>query len=250
MDDAEIVPYLLGLGRHAYGDRDLDRFVRLHEVARALGQRPDGEGEALRDAACLSGVDRTLAALLVACVREYQSTPAAWPRLSDEAYFAVARAQGRLADFVAFWDWFVIPESSGMADAMKRHRLLAAHLLGLPDGPERDGVRLAVMTMFESTEEQAAVALTFCNNLRGADTALQEQAAERLLLAARRGEVGRYRSEFIDLASQVIAALGRWGVDAALPHLEDLLRNPPPTLSPLARTHLRRVVSQLSGVRS
>ncbi len=245
MDDADLAAYLLGLGRHAYADRDLERYVRLHEVARALGRREGGEAEALHLAARLSGVDRALAALLVAAVRECAAALGTWPRLSDEAYFAVARAQGRLADFVAFWDCFVVPESSGMADAPKRHRLLGAHLLGLPDGDEREGVRLAVLSLFEASEEQAAVALTFCTTMQGADIALHERASARLLLAAQSGELVRYHNEYVDLAAQVIAALGRWRVDAAYPYLQELLRHPPETFSPVARAHLRRAVVQL-----
>lgn len=194
-------------------------------------------------------VDRTLAALLVAATGECEAALGAWPRLSDEAYFAVARAQGRLVDFIAFWDWFVIPESSGMADPAKRHRLLAAHLLGLPEGHEREGVRIAVLSMFEGAEEQAAVALAICNNLNGADALLHAYAAERLLLAAECGEIGRYCNVSVDLSAQVVATLGRWGVGAARPYLEALLRNPPATLSPLTRQHLRRAVQQLGAAR-
>ena len=249
MDDGNLVPYLLGLGRHAYVNRDLQRYARLHEVARALAARPDGEERALHDAAQLSGVDRTLAALLVAAVRECAASSERWPRLSDEAYFAVARAQGRLADFIAFWEWFVVPESSGLADAAKRHRLVGAHLLGLPDGDEREGVRLAILCLFEGTEERVSVGLAFCNNLRGADTQLHERASARLLLAAESGELARYHNQYVDLAAQVVAALGRWRIDAARPHLESLLRNPPASFSPLARAHLHRTLTQLAAVR-
>lgn len=247
MDDGDLAPYLLGLGRHAYTDRDVQRYVRLHQVARAVAARPDGEERALHAAAQISAVDRVLAALLVAAVRECDAAPDRWPRLSDEAYFAVARAQGRLADFVAFWEWFVVPESSGLADASKRHRLLGAHLLGLPEGDEREGARVAVLWLFEGTEEQASVALAFCNNLRGADAALHERAGRRLLLAVENGDVARYRNEYVDLAAQVIAALGRWHIEAARPHLESLLRHPPATFSPLARAQLHRAVTQLDA---
>jgi len=242
---------MLGLERYAYGDRDLERYARLHETARILAGREDGEGVALHAAARLSVVDRALAALLVAAVHECASVgaPAAWPRLSDEAYFAVARAQGRLADFLTFWGPFLVPESTGLADARKRHRLVGAYLQGLPEGDERAGARAAVLSLFEGTEEQAAVALAFCNNLHAedplADATLHEGAAARLLWAAESGELARYRNEYVDLAAQIVAALGRWGVAAAHPHLERLLRHPPTTFTPVARAHLRRAVLQL-----
>lgn len=245
MDTADLVPYLLGLGRHAYTDRELQRYARLHEVGRALAALPDGEGYALHAAAQLSAVDRVPAALLVAAARECAAASGRWPRLSDEAYFAVARAQGRLADFMAFWDWFAVPESTGLADRAKRHRLVGAHLLGLSEGDEREGVRSAVLWLFEGTEEQASVALAFCTNLRRADTLLHERAGQRLLLAAESGELAAYKNPYVDLPAQVIAALGIWRIDAARPHLERLLRNPPPTFSPLARAHLHRAVTQL-----
>jgi len=263
----DLVPYLLGLGRYAYRDGAIERYDRLHEAARGLAALEDGEGVALRLAATLSAVDRVLAALLVAAVRECVDATNAplggdeaergplladdlWPRLSDEAYFTVARAQGRLGDFLCFWDWFVIPAETGLADAAERHRLVGAYLRGLPEGDERAGVRLAVLSLFEASEEQAAVALAFCNNLRlleGADDALHERAAERLLWAAESGELERYQNEYVDLAAQVMAALGRWGVDASLPFLQALLRHPPTSFSPLARAHLRRAVLQLES---
>ncbi len=266
----DLVPYLLGLGRYAYHDGAIERYDRLHEAARGLATLEDGEGTALRLAATLSQVDRVLAALLVAAVREcVQALGSAanpsddedrrpalgddlWPRLSDEAYFAVARAQGRLGDFLCFWDWFVIPAATGLADAAERHQLVSAYLRGLPEGDERAGVRVAVLSLFEASEEQAAVALAFCNNLRlqeGGDDALAERAAERLLWAAESGEVGRYQNEYVDLAAQVVAALGRWDVHEALPSLQALLRRPPPSFSPLARAHLRRAVLQLESGR-
>lgn len=248
----DIAPYLLGLDRHAYVDRAMEGYARLHEVARALAADEDGEARALRAAARLAPADQVLAALLVAATRECAERrtgqgPDGWPRLSDEAYFAVARAHGRLGDFLAFWDHFTVPESTGLADALKRHRLLGAHLRGGCGEDEREDVRLAVLALFEATEEQAAVALTFCNNLRGDDAALHDHAAARLLWAAERGELAHYRNEYVDLAARVVAALGRWGVAAAYPHLAQLQHNPPPTFSPLARAHLRRAVQQLAS---
>jgi len=264
----DLVPYLLGLGRYAYRDGATERYDRLHEAARGLAALEDGEGVALRLAATLSAVDRVLAALLVAAVRECVDATNApliddeaergpfladdlWPRLSDEAYFTVARVQGCLGDFLCFWDWFVIPAMTGLADAAERHRLVGAYLRGLPEGDERAGVHMAVLSLFEASEEQAAVALAFCNNLRPreGDDALHERAAERLLWAAESGELGRYQNEYVDLAAQVVAALGRWGVDAALPFLQALLRHPPTSFSPLARAHLRRAVLQLESGR-
>ena len=85
--------------------------------------------------------------------------------------------------------------------------------------------------------------------LAGADVPLQEEAASRLLWAVQSGELARYRNEYVDLAAQVIAALGRWHVDAARPYLERLLRNPPVSFSPVARAHLRRAVLQLVASR-
>ncbi len=263
----DLVPYLLGLGRHAYRDGAIERYDRLHEAARGLAALEDGEGVALRLAATLSAVDRVLAALLAAAVRECVDAtgnavnlfddeddrpPLAddlWPRLSDEAYFAVARAQGRLGDFLCFWDWFVIPAMTGLADAAERHRLVGAYLRGLPEGDARAGVHMAVLSLFEASEEQAAVALAFCNNLRlqEGNNALCESAAERLLWAAESGELGRCQNEYVDLAAQVVAALGRWGVDEALPFFQVLLRHPPTSFSPLARAHLRRAVLQLES---
>jgi len=265
----DLIPYLLGLGRYAYRDGAIERYDRLHEAARGLATLEDGEGAALRLAATLSAVDRVLAALLVAAVREcVDATGSAvnlsddgdhrppladdlWPRLSDEAYFTAARSQGRLGDFLCFWDWFIIPAESGLADAAERHRLVGAYLRGLPEGDERAGVRLAILSLFDASEEQAAMALAFCNNLRlqEGEDALCGRAAERLLWAAESGELGRYRNEYVDLAAQVAAALDRWGVDAALPFLRELLRHPPTSFSPLARAHLRRAVLQLESGR-
>lgn len=245
----DLAPYLLGLEQHAYRDRAVDCYERLHEAARLLAAQHDGELLALHLAARLAQVDRTLATLLVAAVREATLLGTGWTRLSDEAYFAAARTQGRLADFICFWDWFIVPDATGLADTGKRQRLMTGHLLGLPEGDERQGVRLAMLSLFEASEEQAATALTFCNNLHGADGPLQRAAADRLLQAARSGELRLYANDRVDLASQVIAALGRWRVAEALPHLNALLISPPPSFTPLARTHLRRAIEQLSLAR-
>lgn len=256
---ADIVPYLLGFGPHAYPDRAMGRFERLHEAARVLAALPDPEAAALRLATRLAAVDRTLAALLIAAVRECEAGGEGWQRLSDEAYFAAAKAHGKIAEFLCFWDWFLVPSTVGLANAAERHRLVRSYLINLPDGDERAGVRAAVLSLFEGTEEQAAVGLAFCNNLHvyggqmlaqgekgHDDPALHQAASSRLLYAAESGELAAYTNEYVDLSAQVVAALGRWEVAAAYPSLERLLREPPSGFSPLARAHLRRAVLQLA----
>ncbi len=258
-ESADLVPYLLGFGPHAYPDRAMGRFERLHEAARVMAALPDPEATVLRLATRLAAVDRTLAALLVAATRECGAAAEGWSRLSDEAYLAAAKAHGKIADFLCFWDWFLVPATVGLANAAERHRLVRTHLLGLAEGDERAGVRASVLSLFEGTEEQAAVGLAFCNNLhvygqqmlaqgeKGCDDPpLHRAASSRLLYAAESGELAAYTNEFVDLSSQVVAALGRWEVDAAYPSLERMLRQPPPAFSPLARAHLRRAVLQLT----
>jgi len=258
-DSTDLVPYLLGFGPHAYPDRAMGRFERLHEAARAMATRPDPEAAALRLATRLAAVDRTLAALLVAATRECSAAGTGWLRLSDEAYLTAAKAHGKIADFLSFWDWFLVPATLGPAAAAERHLLVRTHLIALAEGDERAGVRAAVLSLFEGTEEQAAVGLAFCNNLhvygqqmlaQGEqgydDPLLHDAAASRLLYAAESGELAAYTNEFVDLSAQVVAALGRWEVAAAYSPLEKMLRQPPAGFSPLARAHLRRAVLQLA----
>jgi hypothetical protein len=249
----DVVAYLLGLGAYAYLGpyRYTEEYHRLHQVIRAVAHAPAGDREVtvLGHGAQLSQIDRVLAALFVAgSMERLAATTAQWSHISEETYFAVAAERGALIDYASYANHFCVPPTSDHYDPSARYRRFAHHFLGLVEGHGRQGLRLGVLSLFEHGEDDAAVGLALCDQLRGRDPLLAVMAAERVLLALEREEVTGYDPANRDLGVQMVAAAGRWAILPALPHLRRLLDGTPPRdrQTRVLRANIQRAIEQLT----
>jgi hypothetical protein len=252
-DPGDVTPYLLGLGAYAYLDpyRYTEEYHRLHRVIRAVAHVSAGDREItiLGYGAQLGQIDRVLAALFVAgSMERLAATVAQWSHISEETYFAVAVERGALVDYASYANHFCVPPTSDHYDPLDRYRRFAHHFFGLAEGHGRQGLRLGVLSLFERGEDDAAVGLALCEQLRGRDPLLAAMAAERVLLALERGEVTGYDPAYRDLGVQMVAAAGRWAIQPALPHLRRLLDGTPPRdrQTRVLRANIQRAIEQLT----
>lgn len=248
----QVAEYLLGLGANAYLEPYpyAEVYHRLHRVIRAVAQGVgDREAEVLGYGAQISQVDRVLAALFVEGALERLVSPAAhWSHVSEEVYFRVAAAHGRLIDFVSFGGHFVVPPDSAESTPRSRRRRFAAHFLALPEGHARQGMRLGILSLFDGGEDRVSTGLALSEHLRVTDPAMAALAASRIVLALERGEITGYGPGYPDLGVQIVAAAGRWAVLPALPHLRRLLESTPPRdrQARVLRANVQRAIEQLS----